>query len=265
VAVTGTNLGSSAAPDFESTTDGSLFANVSWTPPTCDLILLWVFNTRSTDLGSAGAVSGNGLTWTQIQTVGRDAGTITYRLTLYAADARSGASAGQTTVSFAGDTQTSVIMEFQRVDGVDLSGGVAAAFVQTPTNNNTSTNLAITLSAASDIANRFFAAIGHGTNENHTVEAGWDELDDLGGFTPGHALVSFWDSDSVADLTPSASWTTSGAAVGIAIEIKASPSVIQTGGGTVTTSDTSRSMTTSDTSNELSTSDSSSSVEVEDL
>jgi hypothetical protein len=224
MAILVTNLGNSAAPDFENNADAASYANASWTPPSADncIILLWVYNTKATDLGVAGTVSGNSLTWVNQASVGTDPGAQTHRLTCYAAISTGTATAGQTTVSFAGVTQSSIIMQFQQVTGVDLTGGIAGVIIQQPTNSsNSATSLAVNLSAAGSPNNRFAAAIGHGQPEGASAEAGWDELDDMNGTSPGHALMSMWDSDSVADTSPSASWTTAGAAVGIAIEIVA--------------------------------------------
>lgn len=223
-----TNLGSSngtaTAPDFDDNVDRTSYSNSAWTPPSDNncIILLWVYNTRGTTLGSAGTVSGNGLTWTQQTTVGTDPGAQTHRLTCYAAISTGTAVNGATTVSFGSDTQSSCLMQFQQVTGVDLTGGLAGAIRQEPTNSsNAATSLAVTLSAAANSNNRFAAGIGHGQPEGATPENGWDELDDINGSGPGHALSTFWDSDSVADTTPSASWATSGAGLGIAIEIVA--------------------------------------------
>jgi len=231
MAIAITNLGSSAAPDYENNVDATSYANASWTPPTADnsIILLWAYNTKATDLGSAGTVSGNGLTWTQQATVGTDPGAQAHRLTCYAAISTGTATAGATTVDFGGVTQSSIIMEFQQVTGVDLTGGLAGAIIQQPTNSgNGITSLAVTLSAANDADNRFAVGIGHGQPEGITFEAGWDELDDINGTSPGHQLASAWDSDSVADVSPSASWITSGAGLGIALEIVAAPEITQT-------------------------------------
>ena len=227
-----TNLGATTpagvvAPDFDDNVDRTAYSNASWTPPTADncIILLWVYNTKATTVGSAGTVTGNGLTWTLQASNAVDPGAQTHRLSLYAAISTGTASAGATTVDFAGVTQTSCLMMFQQVTGVDLTGGLAGAIIQEPTNTSSSaTSLSANLSAAGNANNRFFAGIGHGQPEGASAEAGWDELDDFGNTTPGHALMVMWDADSVADTSPLGSWTTAGAAIAISIEVKAAPS-----------------------------------------
>jgi hypothetical protein len=233
MAISVTNLGASTpagivAPDFESSADATSYANASWTPPSADncIILLWVYNTKATDVGVAGSVSGNGLTWTLQASNAVDPGAQTHRLTLYAAISTGTATAGQTTVSFAGVTQSGIIMMFQQVEGVDLTGALAGVIIQQPSNTSSSANsLAANLSAASDPANRFFAGVGHGQVEGANAEAGWNELDDWGGASPGRALLVMWDADSVADTSPTVSWTTAGAAVAISCEVVAAPAV----------------------------------------
>lgn len=230
------NLGDSLpgaidAPDFESSTDATSYANASWTPPTADncIILLWVYNTKATTVGVAGTVTGNGLTWTLQASNAVDPGAQTHRLTLYAAISTGTASAGQTTVDYAGVTQSGIIMMFQQVTGVDLTGALAGTIIQQPSNTTSSANsLAANLSAASDAANRFMAGVGHGAAEGASAEAGWDELDDWGGASPGRALLVMWDADSVADVSPTVSWATAAAAVAISIEVVAAPETNQT-------------------------------------
>jgi hypothetical protein len=236
MAINVVNLGDSLpagidAPDFESSTDATSYANASWTPPTADnsVVLLWVYNTKATTVGVAGTVTGNGLTWTLQASNAVDPGAQTHRLTLYAAISTGTASAGQTTVDYAGVTQSGIIMMFQQVTGVDLTGALAGVIIQQPTNTTSSANsLAANLSAASDADNRFMAGVGHGQPEGASAEAGWDEIDDWGGSSPGRALLVMWDTDSVADTSPTVSWTTAGAAVAISIELVAAPETNQT-------------------------------------
>lgn len=236
MAIAVVNLGDSLpgaidAPDFESSTDATSYANASWTPPTADncIILLWVYNNKATTVGVAGTVTGNGLTWTLQASNAVDPGAQTHRLTLYAAISTGTASAGQTTVDYAGVTQSGIIMMFQQVTGVDLTGALAGTIIQQPSNTTSSANsLAANLSAASDAANRFMAGVGHGANEGADAELGWDELDDWGGASPGRSLLVMWDSDSVADTSPTVSWATAAAAVAISIEVVAAPETSQT-------------------------------------
>lgn len=225
MAITITNLGASSggsasAPDFDDGVDRSSYSTASWTPPTSGLILLWVYNTRTTSLGSAPTVSGNGITWLALGSDGVDSGSQTHRCTLFAAKA-GGSSAGQTTVSFAGDTQSSCIACFVHVIGADVTGTTLNSIQQTTTNNaNGVTSLTVTLATATSTANRFFCGIGHGEPETHTPESGWTAIDEVYGTTPGHGLLTMWHASSTSDKTPTVSWTTSRGAAGVACEVK---------------------------------------------
>lgn len=167
-------------------------------------------------------VSGNNLTWVQIGStlaVGSGRG-----LSLFAADA-SGSAAGVTTISFNANTQLGCMASFFHAAGVDLSGGVAAAFVQSPSNSGTGTSGTVTLAPASHNNNRPIAAFLHLANEATVERANWTEADDLSGSGPIRGMNSQWRSDTF-ETTASASWATSSSWGGIAAELRA-----EVGGG----------------------------------
>ena len=223
------NLGVSANPDINTGTDGTSAATASWVPPASGLICAFVW-TRSTN-GHIQAMSGNGITWHQIATV--QSATV-HRLTLFAANA-SGSTTGATTISIVGgDTAIGFRVSFLHVTGVDLTGGVAAAFVQAPTNQaaNVAT-LSVNLAAAGNAANRAIAGFAHAANEATTPRTNWTELDDLATGAPNNALETQYRGDAF-ETTASASWASSVQALGIAAEIKAALTVFtQSVGGTV--------------------------------
>jgi len=203
-------------PDINLATDVTSYSNASWTPPTDGLIIAFVLSARSGGPDTP-TMSGNSLTWVQIGTtlaIGSGRG-----LSLFAANA-SGATTGATTVSFGANTQLGCIVSFFQATGVDLSGGVAAAFVQSPSNSGTATSGSVTLSAAASSANRPIAAFGHLVNEVSTERANWTEVDDMHGVGFPRGLITQWRSDAF-ETTASASWTTSADWGGIAAELKA--------------------------------------------
>lgn len=224
MAITFTNLGASANPDINSQTDATSYANSSWTPPSSGLICVFVLS-RQTGGPPQPTISGNSLTWTAIATVTRST---VWRLTLFGADA-SGSSTGATTVDFAGNTQIGCTASFFLAEGVDLSGGVAAAFVQAPTadGNNVQT-LSVTLAAAGAADNRAVAGFFHAAQEATTPRTNWDEQDDLSDANPPRALETQTRADAF-ETTASATWASAVVAAAIAAELKAS------GGGAVNT------------------------------
>ena len=218
------NLGASANPDINSSTDATSYANTAWTPPN-SLIVLVVYSREVSALNTVDSVTGNGITWTQIATVTWGSGNI-HRLTLFGANG-SGATNEATTIQYGADTQIGCIASFFEVTGADLSGGVAAAFVQAPTNSGAAAlSGSVTLAAAGNSNNRPIAAFMHAANEVTTFATNWTELDDLAGAAPVRGVDTQYRSDAY-DTAAAASWATSAVWGGIAAEIKAA------GGGTV--------------------------------
>lgn len=209
------NLGSSANPDINDNVDRNAYSNSSWTPPTAGLCFCFVFNRVTSGTADLPTMSGNNITWVQIATV-----TLSQiRLTLFGA-ALSGSTTGATTVDYAGVTQLGCRASFFYATGVDLSGGVSAAFVQKPTNTGTGTSGSVTLSAAANSNNRPISGFCHSANEATTERTNWTEVDDLAGSAPSNGLETQYRSDTF-ETTASASWTTSANWIGIAAEIKA--------------------------------------------
>lgn len=217
MALSFTNQGTSANPDINDDVDRSSYTNTSWTPPSSGLIVAFVFN-RKTATPDTPTMSGNSLTWTNIVTV-QGVTDANNRATLFGANA-SGSTTGATTVDFGGVTQLGCFVSFFHVAGVDLSGGVAAAFVQSPTGQGAGTSASITLAAAGHADNRPISFFGHITNEVVTPRTNWTELDEFLGTAPLRGINSQYRGDTF-ETTASASWATSAPWVGIAAEIKA--------------------------------------------
>jgi hypothetical protein len=169
------NLGASANPDFSSSTSQSSYVNTSWTPPTSELIVVFV-SSNALASPNAPTVSGNGLTWVQIATVVN--GTTMDRLTLFAANAL-GSTTGATTFDFGGQTQQVFSAMFMQVTGADLSGSVAAAFAQTVSANATATSGSITLAAAGNSNNRPISGWFLDVNLAMAPRTNWAEMDEL--------------------------------------------------------------------------------------
>ena len=211
------NLGVSANPDINSATDATSYANSSWTPPTSGLIIVYVAARRAAALDTP-TISGNGITWTQIG-VTLDASGANHGLSLFGANA-TGSAAGVTTVDFGGNTQLGCCVSFFHATGVDLTGGVAAAFVQNPRAIGSSTTGSVTLAAVSAADNRPISGWYHVTNEAVTPRANWTELDDLAGATHNRVLETQYRDDAF-ETTATATWATSDNWGGIAAELKA--------------------------------------------
>lgn len=221
MAIAFSNLGASASPDLNDNTDTTSYSNSSWTPPASGLILVFV-HARGSSAGAAVApsVSGNSLTWTQIASDVRGSD----RLTLFAANA-SGSATGATVFDFGSDGQLNCTAAFMQATGVDMSGGVAACFVQAVTAQSNTVTGEITLSAAADAAHRAVAGWWRGANESVTPRTNWDEYDELNGTGPVRVVETQARSDAF-ETTASATWGSAGAWIGIAAELKIAASGI---------------------------------------
>lgn len=219
-----TNLGSSSGtsettPDIRTSADddaspGEPYSNTSWTPPTSGLIIAFAFNS-SPSCGSVPTMSGNSLTWLMIDSDCVDPGQ-SNRITLFAADA-TGATTGSNSITFADESPINLTVSFFHAEGVDLSGGVAAAFVQTQTNNGSGTSGSVSLSAAANSGNRPIAAFYHKASEATTPDADWTEADDMNITGPTNGAETQWKSDGFESA--SASWSTSEQWIGMAAEL----------------------------------------------
>ncbi len=216
MAIVFSNLGTSADPDINSATDATSYANSSWSPPTSGLAVVCVFNggTLAADT-VAPTISGNGITWTQIAT--RIGGTS--RITLFGANL-SGATTGVTTIDFAANTQLGVRASFFRAEGVDLTGGVAAAFVQTVLDGGTAQSPTLTLAAASHADNRPLSGFYVVANETPTARTNWTLVDTLSNINPSRTLSTQWRSDAF-ETTASITFAASSGYGGVAAELKA--------------------------------------------
>lgn len=227
MAITFVNMGSSAAPDFFNNVDATSYNSSSHTPPSGVIVCFTNSRTANTDASSPPnipTVTGNNLTWKQIQSVTFNlaSGKNRFRLSLFAADnSANSATAGATSFDFAGQTQTRCDASFFCVRGVDLSSGVTGTFVQSPTNTGTGVlTLSVNLSAAGNSNNRPIAGFVHNTNEDTTARANWTEVDDGGSGSPLAELETQYRSDAF-ETTASASWASSADVGGIAAELKA--------------------------------------------
>ena len=216
MAITFSNLGNSAAPDLNDNTDATSYATSSWAPPSSGLIIVDVFTQQASGFPDIPTVSGNSLTWTQIQTITFSS---VRRLTRFAANA-SGSTTGTTTFSGFSATQAGIRASFYLADGTDVDNGVTQTFIQSPTNSGSSvTTLSITLSAAADSNNRpcavFFTS---NDNANQTPRTNWTELDDLHNFEQ-KSLATQYRGDAF-ETTASSSWPSNAVCAGIASELK---------------------------------------------
>lgn len=225
MAIAVVNLGASSgappgvAPDINSGTDATSYTGSSFTPPTDGIALAFAHARRAGVGADTPVLSGWGLTWTQI---GSTLSFVTdYGIALFAS-ILTGATVGALTANYSPNTEVGCILAVCQATGVDVSGGLAAAFVQQVTATGlVSGSGSITLASAGSADNRPVACFGHDVNEDTTPRTNWNELDDMKGAGHPRAIATQYRNDAF-ETTASASWTTATANWGgMAVELKA--------------------------------------------
>ena len=202
-----------------SSTDATSYTTASISPPGERLIVAFVTSRLGTT-PNAPTLTGNGLTWVQINTTAAQ----NERQSLFRATGPAPTS-GTVTIDFAGQTQTSAAWHFLWINGADVSGAGSRAIGQSNTTSGANvTTLTVTLSAFADPSNRPLAGFGKGQNtQDNTPESGWVEpTTEVGGTPSGLTASVQWNQNS-ADATATVSWASGADGGGVAVEIRADP------------------------------------------
>jgi hypothetical protein len=214
-------------------TDATSYTTASVTPTAARLQLLTVMSAVSTGTPNIPTVTGCGLTWVRIGGFNFSA---THRITVFRALGLT-PTAGTLTIDFAsgGVSQTQTygawgLTEFANVDQSGTNG--SGAIVQTVSANSGAvvTTLTVTLAAFSNVNNATFGALGVGANRTITEGAGFTQLSEIAGSSPGATLATEWKNSN--DTSVDWSWTTGSGASGVGVEIKEGPPA-WVGGGAV--------------------------------
>jgi hypothetical protein len=173
----------------------------------------------------ATGVSGAGMNFTQIGTPGGllySSGNLR-RIQAWRALVTAGAQTGPITINLDGISigMDAVLLEFSGMDATGTNG--SGAIVQSATGSASGTSLSVSLGAFQSTNNRPVAFFSHRIAEATTEEPGYQELDDASHIAPTTGAQCEWHA-TANENTPSASWLTSTAGGGFALEIKsASP------------------------------------------
>jgi len=170
-------------------------------------------------------ITGGGLTWVEHGStpgvVYSGVGSAVRRIQVFRALVTSGATTGALTISYDGTSTGchAVVAEVTGGDtsGTNGSGGIAQSIGAF--DNASVTSLSISM-AALGAANRPLAFFSHRATEATTNEGGYTELDDGTGAAPSTGTCLEWNP-TVAEASPSASWTTGSNTGGIAVELVA--------------------------------------------
>ena len=188
----------------------------SITPSSNALILAAVLARQGS--GSSTAVtsmSGNGLTWRKIQTIGLSGSSLS-TLSLYCAQGAS-PSAGAVTITFATGQSVAhwAISEFKDVSTTGDCNTNAVAQIGAASGANPIT---VTLASFANADNRPFMATGIAITNAISPETGFTELSETTLTSPATEHQTEWHATG-PDTTPSSSWTGTPSNAAIAVEI----------------------------------------------
>jgi hypothetical protein len=201
-------------------------ANDGLYTPAANTLLVAMISTAGTSVDPT-SITGHGVTYTKI------AFSSVTNLNMngfYAADAGGSPTNAAATATWA-VAPTGCAMYDLCFSGVDLSGGVVAAIVQSVLNTDivgTATSLQTLLAAASAADNRPVAMCVLNVNQTITEDTNYTEINDQGHTLPARRLSASWQSGGF-DITIDHSWSAGSSVAVRAFEIKASAAG---GGGT---------------------------------
>jgi len=207
--VTATNLTTGSASSGTSANTASI------SPSGNKLIIVTVANYKS-GTANTPTVSGDGLTFVQIQTTSGQSGT--WKITMFRAMVAS-PSSGALTIDFGGNNQAAgihwTVDQFDNVKTTGANGADAVVQSAIGTGGGSSTGLTVTLGAFANLLNATYGAV----NAQATISpgSGFSEISEIGGVPTNGILESeFKDTnDTSVDWT----WSSASYGNGIAIEI----------------------------------------------
>ncbi len=198
------------------TTDGTSFATSSITPGANRLVLLFVACTHATVAETPNSVSGNGLTWVQVNTTAFTAAT--RKISCFRAMGAA-PSAGAVTIGFATAHTSAVwsIVEFANVNQSGTNGSGAAVQSTVNTAAQGSTTVVGTLAALENPKNLHAYGVALTTQATVTEGVGFTEAGDD---NEGAAVITLETGYKVNDTTADPTFVSAGAAI-ISVEVKA--------------------------------------------
>lgn len=223
-AISATNLTS-----FSSDTDATSYATSSISPSANKPILATVTSSKATTPDTP-TLSGNGLTWVQIDTNNFDTVGTQRTITMFRAMGTSPTS-GAVTASFAG-TQTACVIIIDELSGTDTSGtNGSGAIVQSAKNAEASqaaNTFTVTLAAFSSTNNATYGSASNGDTANFTAGTGFTSIGSASSATPIVRTLSEFrsDNDTTVDFGGSVGYTSGGIAVEIKAQATTTPSAV---------------------------------------
>lgn len=217
-----------AVASANSSTDTTAYATGSYTPTANRLMVAFVFSVVGAGTPPDPTLSGNSLTWDLIESTSLGTG---QEMWMFGALSGTSPTASTLTATFS-STQTSCIISVSEIDGADITGTTANAFVQSRgSNGSSSTFLSFNLTDPPATNSRCIAGFFHFlVAEATTPRLNWTELHDLTTATGATSAQTQWSSNA-PEITASAEWATSSGIFSraIAAEMRAFPSTANAG------------------------------------
>lgn len=211
---------------LSSGTNASLYTSSAPLTPNASRLVIAVIEAAKATATTDPAVAGYGLTWSKINAYTWNTGATQGWFGIWAAFSGASPSGTAVTANFGAQAMLGCEILVTEVGGADVSGTVAAAFVQTVlgTVDAVATSGSITLAALGSPDNAAFGTFGHVAAEVTTAGSGFTTIHDVTHAGPNQGTMDEWKLNTT---TVNASWTTSAKWGGIAAEIKA----VSTAGG----------------------------------
>lgn len=205
-----------------STANQTSYTTASITPTGSRLVIVSV--TNAGDDGVAPTLSGNGLTWAQIDTQTFDV--IGKRLTVFRSMGAS-PSTGAITIDFAGNTQAGCAWSVFEFDGIDTGGtnGSAAVGDTDKAEVLLATSITLSLSFAS-ASNGACGAFAIDDNVAMTPDPNFAEIHEVQVNDGADSMTNETQWIATNETSPSVSWTGNLQGAGIAFEIIAAGGVV---------------------------------------
>lgn len=195
--------------------------------PSANTLIIVAFSLYATSPAATPTVSGNGLTWVQVDNVVDGA----LRNVVFRAMGAS-PSSGAVTVSYSGTTGfAGAICHISQFNGVDTSGTNGSGAVRQFAHNTGTggvSSLTVTLAAFGSSANATFGTFDTNIGDSWTPGSGFTEIYDNAGGFPFTSSATEWRNDNSTSVSMTKS-SGSGDIVGIALEIVAAATVSHSG------------------------------------
>ncbi|MBX7184981.1 MAG: hypothetical protein K1Y01_07535 [Vicinamibacteria bacterium] len=211
-----TQLTMSQRSSVYSSTNTNSYTGTAWTPAGGSLLITFVVGTNSS-VADPTSVNGHGVAYTKVSLASNSVGT-THAMSVWVAKAGAAPTNAAATATFAANGTGAAVIEYE-VIGADVSGAATAAIAQAVTSNNTGTSASTTITGSASNGGMYF--VTHLANEATTANAAWTEGSD-GNFNTPVTGVEIQTKQSLSSPA-TASWSTSSAWRGVALEIKTAP------------------------------------------